>query len=245
VAASQGDNPRRLVITADDWGYWPSYNDGILEAIEMGAIDSVSAMVDREYCEADPLLETGVEIGLHIEFEGRWGPRSGAPARTALRVQLERFGDIFGRWPAFLNGHKHCHARPELATPVFQTAQQIGAPVRSVNPDHRQWLRERGIDTPDLLIGRMESKAPAEPAEIHDPPPGVTEWMTHPGHPDKEAGSSYDKARQEDLGLLQKVMLRARYDEPVWGDAVRTPMKPAFVQEREDAGEPAADQPAD
>ena len=129
-------------------------------------------MVEREYCEPEPLLETGVEIGLHIEFEGRWGPRSGAPARTALRVQLERFGDLFGRWPSFLNGHKHCHARPELATPVFQTAQQIGAPVRSVNPDHRQWLRERDIDTPDLLIGRTESKEPAEPPEVREPAAG-------------------------------------------------------------------------
>ena len=25
-----------LVITGDDYGYWPSYNQGILEAVEMG-----------------------------------------------------------------------------------------------------------------------------------------------------------------------------------------------------------------
>ena len=201
----------------------------------MGALDCVSAMVDREYCEPEPLLETGVEIGLHIEFEGRWGPRSGAPARTSLRVQLDRFVDLFGRWPSFLNGHKHCHARPELATPVFQTAQQIGAPVRSVNPDHRQWLRERGIDTPDMLIGRRREQAAGRAAGAPQPQPtGVTEWVTHPGHPDSDSGSSYDLARQEDLGLLQKLMLRARYDEPVWGDARRTTMKQAFVQERGD-----------
>jgi predicted glycoside hydrolase/deacetylase ChbG (UPF0249 family) len=241
VAASQGDKRRLLVITADDYGYWPSYNRGILEAIEMGAIDSVSAMVDREYCDPKPLLATGVEIGLHIEFEGRWGPRSGAPARTSLRVQLERFGDLFGRWPSFLNGHKHCHARPELATPVFQMAQQIAAPVRSVNPDHRQWLRERGIDTPDLLIGRTRSNEPEEPSELRALQPGVTEWVTHPGHPDSDAGSSYDVARQEDLALLQKVMVHARFDEPLWGDATRSPMKAAFVQERPDVQEPAAD----
>jgi predicted glycoside hydrolase/deacetylase ChbG (UPF0249 family) len=245
MASNQGDRRRLLVITADDYGYWPSYNDGILEAIEMGAIDSVSAMVEREYCEAEPLVETGVEIGLHIDFEARWGPRSGAPARTSLRVQLERFGDIFGRWPAFLNGHHHCHARPELATPVFQTAQQIDAPVRSVNPDHRQWLRERGIDTPDVLIGRTESKQPAEPRELKNLAPGVTEWVTHPGHPDKESGSSYDKARQEDLALLQKVMVRARFDEPIWDGARRSSMKEAFAQMREGAEEPAADQRVD
>jgi chitin disaccharide deacetylase len=219
------------VITADDYGYWPSYNRGILEGIEMGAVDCVSAMVEREHCDPKPLLDSGVEIGLHIEFEGRWGPHSGAPARTSLRVQIERFGDLFGRWPSFLNGHKHCHARPELATPVFQTAQQIGAPVRSVNPDHRQWLRERGIDTTDLLIGRTESKADAQPTELRSLPAGVTEWVTHPGHPDSESGSSYDLARQEDLALLQKVMVRARFDEPIWGDARRVTMTEAFTQQ--------------
>jgi YdjC-like protein len=209
----------------------------------MGAIDSVSAMVEREHCDPEPLLETGVEIGLHIEFEGRWGPRSAAPARTALRVQLERFGDLFGRWPSFLNGHHHCHARPELATPVFQTAQQIGAPVRSVNPDHRQWLRERGIDTPDLLIGRTRSNERAEPRELRSLADGVTEWVTHPGYPDSESGSSYDIARQEDLRLLQKVMVRARYDEPIWKGADRSTLKAAFAQERGDVEEarPAGD----
>jgi predicted glycoside hydrolase/deacetylase ChbG (UPF0249 family) len=240
MASNQGDSRRLLVITADDYGYWPSYNQGILEAIEMGALDCVSAMVDREYCEPAPLLETGVEIGLHIEFEGRWGSRSGAPARTSLRVQLDRFVDLFGRWPSFLNGHHHCHARPELATPVFQMAQQIGLPVRSVNPDHRQWLRERGIDTPDMLIGRTRSNEPEEPTKLRDLDRGVTEWVTHPGHPDSASGSSYDVARQEDLGLLQKVMLRARYDEPVWGDARRVSMKEAFVQERGDVEEESA-----
>jgi hypothetical protein len=36
-------------------------------------------------------------------------------------------------------------------------------------------------------------------------------------------------------------MVRARFDEPVWGDARRSPMKEAFVQERGDVQEPAAD----
>ena len=235
MAAAPAETRCVLVITADDYGYWPSYNRGILEAVGMGALDCVSAMVEREHCDPAPLLETGVEIGLHVEFEARWGPRSGAPARTALRVQLDRFVDLFGRWPSFLNGHKHCHARPELATPIFQMAQQIGVPVRSVNPDHRQWLRERGIDTPDLLVGRTRSNEPVEPPEIRKPPPGVTEWVTHPGHPDSASGSSYDIARKEDLDLLQRCMVRARYDEPVWEGARRASLTAAFAQERGDS----------
>jgi predicted glycoside hydrolase/deacetylase ChbG (UPF0249 family) len=216
-----GNGARRLIITADDYGYWPSYNEGILAAIEAGAIDAVSAMVEREFCDPQPLLETGVEVGLHLEFEGRWGPRSGAPARTALRVQIDRFVDLFHRWPSYLDGHKHCHARPELATPVLQVAEQIKVPVRSVNPDHRQWLRERGVATPDLLLGRSRSQDPVEPVELRSLPRGVTEWMTHPGYPDPESGSEYDLGRREDLDELLRARVRERFDTPIWGEDVR------------------------
>lgn len=224
------ENARRLlIVTADDYGYWPSYNQGILEAVEAGAVDSVSAMVDREHCDPEPLLDAGIEIGLHIEFEARWGARSAAPARSSLRVQLDRFVDLFHRWPAFLDGHHHCHARPELATPVLIAAQQIGVPVRSVSPDHRQWLQERHIPTPDAVIGRMRSSDEAEPQELRNLNPGVTEWVVHPGHPDPESGSEYDLARQEDLETLTRCMVRARFDEPVWGDAERVNHTAAFA----------------
>ncbi len=229
MPSMQGNGRTILVITADDYGYWPSYNRGILEAVESGAVDSVSAMVEREYCDPVPLLETGVEIGLHIEFVGRWGARSAGPARTSLRVQLDRFVDLFGRWPAFLDGHHHCHARPELATPVMVAAQQIGVPVRSVSPDHRQWLRERNIPTPDVVIGRMKGSEPAEPPQLRSLTPGVTEWVVHPGHPDPDSGSEYDVARKEDLATLTRTMVRARFDEPVWGDARRLNHAAAFA----------------
>jgi len=220
---------RYLVITADDYGYWPSYNDGILTAVEAGAIDSVSAMVQREYCDPKPLLESGIEIRLHIEFEGRWGARSAAPARTSLRVQLDRFVDLFGRWPAYLDGHHHCHARPELATPVMQAAQQIGVPVRWVSRDHRQWLSERGIATPDAVVGRLDGSEPAEPPELRDLAPGITEWFTHPGYPDPESGSEYDEERREDLDAVLKLRVRARFDTPIWEGAIRANHAQAFA----------------
>jgi predicted glycoside hydrolase/deacetylase ChbG (UPF0249 family) len=46
MASQQGNGRKILVITADDYGYWPSYNRGILDAVAAGAVDSVSAMVD-------------------------------------------------------------------------------------------------------------------------------------------------------------------------------------------------------
>lgn len=218
-------------MTADDYGYWPTYDEGILAAIETGGIDCVSVMTESPEMEPGPLLELAVELGLHVDFEGRWGPRSGASARTALRVQVERFTEHFGFWPAFINGHRHCHAKPEFATPVFELALQLDCPVRAVGRDHRQWLSERGVETVDHLIGRDSQDEPVEPVELRNLSSGVTEWMVHPGYPDPRSGSSYDEGRRDDLDLVTRLQLRARFDQPVWGEAIRSTHAEAFAGE--------------
>jgi hypothetical protein len=54
----------------------------------------------------------------------------------------------------------------------------------------------------------------ALPVELHavvdgdgELDPGVTEWMVHPGYPDRDSGSGYDRAREEDLDLLLSLCL--------------------------------------
>jgi predicted glycoside hydrolase/deacetylase ChbG (UPF0249 family) len=186
-----------LIVAADDYGYARGYNRGILEAAQAGALDGVSAMVGRSRCDAGPLLETGVEIGLHLELAGE------SPA-----AQVERFESLFGRPPAYLDGHKHCHADPSVAEEVIRIAAELEIPVRSIDEPHRERLRRAGVPTPDRLVGRLDSSEPALPAELaqgRQLPAGVTEWMVHPGHPDPESGSSYDGARREDLELVLRV----------------------------------------
>jgi len=190
-----------LIVTADDYGYAAAYNRGILDAVRARAVDAVSAMVGRESCRPEPLVETGVEIGLHLELT--------ATAPAELHDQMERFGRLFGRPPAFLDGHRHCHARNGVASDVAALAAAWGIPVRSVSAPHRRLLHDAGVATPDRLIGRLDPSEPALPPSLaHGPtlPAGVTEWMVHPGYADPESGSSYDKAREEDLNLLLRVM---------------------------------------
>ena len=171
-----------LIISADDYGYSPAYDDGILEAARAGAVDAVSAMVRRRPLEPTPLLLSGVEVGLHLELEAD-------AARTSVLLQLEVFEDAFGRPPAFLDGHHHSHAAAGIAMTVGQVAAERGIPVRSVDESHRRLLRRLGVATPDLLVGRLAESEPAMPTELEAvmmgeraPSAGVVEWMVHPGH---------------------------------------------------------------
>ncbi len=212
---------RMLIITADDYGYSPRYDEGIVEAAAAGAVDSVSVMVSRGPLDPEPLLATGVETGLHLELsrELTAGERAGAGERDAalraLREQLEAFDSVVGRPPAYLDGHRHCHAHAGLASGMAREARQRGLPVRSVDSGHRRILRREGVATPDRLIGRYsEEPDGALPVELRpvvdgegELPSGITEWMVHPGHPDPQSDSGYDQAREEDLDLLLSLCL--------------------------------------
>jgi predicted glycoside hydrolase/deacetylase ChbG (UPF0249 family) len=207
---------RALIITADDYGYRPRYDEGIVEAATAGAVDSVSVMVTRGRVNVEPLLATGVETGLHLELppaleQGeRAGDREREAALRELDRQLEAFEAALGRPAAYLDGHRHCHAHAGLAAPIGREAARRGLPVRSIDAGHRRILRRAGAATPDRLIGRYsEEPDGALPVELQavvegegSLPRGVTEWMVHPGHPDPESGSGYDQAREEDLDLL-------------------------------------------
>ena len=199
----------RLLITADDYGYSPAYNRGILRAARSGAIDAAGAMVGRPWCDPAPILRSGVEVGLHLELE--------AGATTAVAAQVARFEDLFGVPPDFLDGHHHCHAKAPVAAAVAEIAARLGIRVRPVDEGHRVLLRRHGVLTAERLLGRLRPGEPAMPPEVAavregDPPPeGLSEWMVHPGERDPAAGSSYDEARVEDLRLL----LRLADEEPL------------------------------
>ncbi len=201
----------KLVITADDYGYSRGYDEGILSAARAEAVDAVSAFSLRPGLKPGPLLETGVEIGLHLDLGAdRSAPRASAAERAAaaaaITAQYEAFERPFDRPPAYLDGHRHCHARDGLGIVLSDFAVAHGLPVRSTDGRHRRLLQCRGVATPDLLIGRASESEPALPAELEASAvaalPPVVEWMTHPGGRDPDAGSSYDRGREEDLELL-------------------------------------------
>jgi predicted glycoside hydrolase/deacetylase ChbG (UPF0249 family) len=194
---------RALIMVADDYGYSPRYDQGILEAARAGAVDAVSAMVMREGHDPSPLAESGVEVGLHLE-QGL----GGEGVQASLDAQLQAFESKYGAGPGYLDGHRHCHASPEAAALVGKAAAARGLPVRPVGERHRALLHGLGVRTPDRLVGRLQEQERFLPHEIEALlggdgfPEGVTEWMVHPGYRDPSLGSSYDAGREEDLRRL-------------------------------------------
>src|SRR3954464_8770117 len=94
-----------LIITAADFGYSPRYDEGIVEAADAGAVDSVSVMVNRNRLDPELLLETGAETGLHLDLPleltegqgagalgpGPWsGGRGGGGAPAGARLRCGR-----------------------------------------------------------------------------------------------------------------------------------------------------------
>jgi predicted glycoside hydrolase/deacetylase ChbG (UPF0249 family) len=132
-------------------------------------------------------------------------------------AQAAAFEELAGRAPEYVDGHHHVHASARLAEDVAALAARLGVPVRSVDDAHRAFLRDRGVATPDRLVGRMEETEPVLPAEIaawlagDAPAAGVTEWFVHPGRPDPAVGSGYDAGRAEDLALLLELGGRERW----------------------------------
>ena len=195
---------RALVISADDYGYGATYDEGIVEAARAGAIDGASAMVLRDGFEPGPLAATEIAIGLHLEL-----------GRAGLAEQVEAFEAAFGREPDYLDGHHHCHASGPSAVEVANLARERGWPVRSVDPRHRRLLRCKGVVTADRMVGRMKESEPVLPAEIRSVLrgegswEGVLEWVVHPGRAARDGISSYDAGREEDLRVLLELA-----DEP-------------------------------
>jgi chitin disaccharide deacetylase len=209
-----------LIITADDYGYAPEFDRGILEAVDAGAVDSVSSFTVPAHSPVPaPLLEAGGEIGLHLDAFPRsvlGGEREAELMRAHVAGALASFEALFGRGPAYIDGHRECHAGTPQTEAVAAFARERGLPVRPASVAHRERLRGLGVKTVDTLIGRGEEEGPVLPAELEEAGRlggGITEWMVHPGHPAASGTSSYNAGREEDLRLLLELGDREAWAE--------------------------------
>jgi hypothetical protein len=182
-----------LIVNADDFGYSRGVNRGIVEAHERGIVTSASLVVTR--ADAAEAAEYGREhpelaVGLHVELRRRrvrrrlWSSeRLHGLVASDVAEQLERFRALMNRDPTHLDSHHHRHRQASLR-PIFQSvAQELGVPLRHLDPRVRfcgdfyghdgEGRPDPGSITPAALVAVLETL-----------PEGVTELGCHPGYTD-------------------------------------------------------------
>jgi chitin disaccharide deacetylase len=240
------------ILCADDYGMTSGISEGILALCREGKLNATSVMTEAPLLPgyAKPLLELSnkVQIGLHFNltmpFQGKpaYGrnylmlrPRLSATERAdvalRLRLQMQRFEEIFGRAPDFIDGHEHVHVMPsvrgiflaeitkrfgtashrrpwirQVASPVLKTNTRFKAFVLNVlNLGFRSACKNRGFETNTAFRG-VYSLTPGAPFEQLlngwiDTGSGRTLIMCHPSA-HVEAGDAISSARVREFKVL-------------------------------------------
>ncbi|MGI8499021.1 MAG: ChbG/HpnK family deacetylase, partial [Gemmatimonadaceae bacterium] len=155
--SSRDDRPRRLIVNADDFGFSPGINRGIIEAHRAGTLPSASLMATGiAFEDAVSLLADTPTLDVGLHFDLTMGPPlTGArtltdpatgrchrlPALLGLVAvgRIDR-GEVIAEWraqydrlcaagvrPSHLDGHHHAHAFPMIWGAVVDAAREAGA----------------------------------------------------------------------------------------------------------------------
>jgi chitin disaccharide deacetylase len=137
---------KQLVVNADDFGFTPDVNEGIIQAHREGILTAATLMANGEAFEDAVALARQtptLDIGCHLVLVGGRSLVSGDPlpetpgallaaiARRQiqvyreLRAQIERI-IAAGIQPTHLDTHKHTHLVPPVLESVARLAEEFG-----------------------------------------------------------------------------------------------------------------------
>jgi len=193
--------PKRLIVNADDLGYDPEIDRGILEAHERGIVTSATAMVDTPFASAAlRQVPASLGVGLHAVLDPTL---TRSQAEVELRRQIDRFRELRGAPPTHLDSHKHHHARPELLAAFAAVAAEQRLPVRAMDAAIRTELRAAGVRTTEYFLGDADLR-PCWTGErllaaVTSLPDGTSELMCHPGYAPSHARTSFGAEREIEL----------------------------------------------
>lgn len=223
---------RALIVNADDFGLTRGVSAGILAAHRHGIVTSTTVLVtaDLDRRQLDEARAVGLGLGLHVNLTlgapltrgrslvdggGRFvrDPRraaAGAAAREVraeVEAQITRFQKLVGRPPTHLDSHHHVGLYPPVRDVVLDVARAHGLPVRSQDDAARMRARSAGLRTTDHFFGEAGPDAywsgARTLAALRTLPPGVSEFMAHPGRFDDDLGySRYGRQRETELAGL-------------------------------------------
>jgi chitin disaccharide deacetylase len=232
-----GRPDRRLIINADDLGYDPAINRGIVEAMRSGAVTSATLMVNLPHSSDGAAQARGLAVGLHLNLargtpvssrfpvaflvsgafdESRVAALAAEVVEDEALAQLDRAAELLGRPATHADVHRHLHRHPPVLEGLSRAAARRGIPVRALDATMRTQLRARGIRTTDHFLGEAGAEPYWTAARFSEAlaalEPGTTEWMCHPGHLPSQVKSGYAVQRVVELETLGRPGARAELE---------------------------------
>jgi predicted glycoside hydrolase/deacetylase ChbG (UPF0249 family) len=145
------DSDKKIIISADDFGQSLGANINILKLLSQKKLQRISVMVNGEFSaeEIRLLLDSHVKLDLHLDFFSLlknnllFRKKTGAFVRLLAflkyyllgkisvfkvgrdwNAQLEKFNQIFGKYPDGLNSHQHIHFFPPYFKLILALARK-------------------------------------------------------------------------------------------------------------------------
>lgn len=109
-----------MIFCADDFGQSSSINAAVIDLAKQGNIQAVSVLVKLvSQTDAERLKIYGgkIQIGLHLDLFAF--PRLNVEAE--IESQIEKFKNLFQKFPDYIDGHKHCHIYPVWSAALIRT----------------------------------------------------------------------------------------------------------------------------
>ncbi len=168
-----------IILCADDYAMTPGVSRGILALVEADRLSAAGCMTNRpHWAEWGPRLlahrgRAGIGLHLNLTLGEPLGPMpkvapsgvlpaladiaraglSGAAAFAEIRAeigrQVDRFAEVAGSPPDFIDGHQHVHVLPGVRRALFGVLQE-----RGLTGEHL-WLRDPREALPTIQARRV------------------------------------------------------------------------------------------
>ena len=204
---------RLALVVADDLGYDPAIDAGILEAHRDGVVTAASALLTGPFAEgALAGAPRSLAVGLHLDLpSGLDAPE----AEREIRRQLRVFEEIRGAPPVHVDGHRHVHAEPAVLDALLRVAGPLRLRIRALDPAMRDRIRAAGARASDGFLGDAALRpcwTPEHLAAVAGTlPPGTTEFMLHPGHLPSHVRTGFAAEREIELAAAVDPRVREAF----------------------------------
>jgi len=190
-----------VLVVADDLGYDPAIDEGILEAHVRGIVTAASALVEGPFA-ASALASAPrtLAIGLHLALPPGTAEEM---AGEEITRQLLRFEAIRGAPPVHVDGHRHVHAEAPVLAALLRIAGPRALRVRALDPAMRDLIRASGARACDHFLGDAALWPFWTPERLARAcaslPGGTTEIMMHPGRRPTHVLTRFGPEREVEL----------------------------------------------